>query len=192
MQVNRARAGGSPGPLNAPPDSDAAAPHPPGNGVALAPSLPSHVALGPVLHPSFQVNYHFNFKILLKLLVLDSSFISESPWLLRPPTDPTVFFFPKFRSGDIVTVLTGFNFKYDALLPGLGSDLGCTVTLAPVPGQQRAACLRLLELQNRPLGRPARVDAAAGARGYDGFRGGSAWRLELQRRLPGSVGRSLS
>ena len=35
-------------------------------------NMPSHVALGPVLHPSFQVNYHFSLKILLKLLVLVS------------------------------------------------------------------------------------------------------------------------
>ena len=52
---------------------DAAAPQLPGNGVALMTALlPSHVALGPVLHPSLQVNYHFSLKILLKLLVLVS------------------------------------------------------------------------------------------------------------------------
>ena len=61
----------SPGPLQALPD--AAAPQMPGNGVALMTALlPSHVALGPVLHPSFQINYHFSLKILLKLLELVS------------------------------------------------------------------------------------------------------------------------
>ena len=71
VQVIRPRARGSPGPLQALPD--AAAPQLPGNGVALMTALlPSHVALGPVLHPSFQINYHFSLKILLKLLVLVS------------------------------------------------------------------------------------------------------------------------
>ena len=65
--VIRARARGSPGPLQAPPATarQRCRTH---TGTVTA-SLPSHVALGPVLHPSFQLNYHFNLKILLKLLV---------------------------------------------------------------------------------------------------------------------------
>ena len=67
VQVIRARARGSRAPTAAARCRSSATARQRCRTHTVTASLPS-LALGPVLHPSFQVNYHFNLKILLKLL----------------------------------------------------------------------------------------------------------------------------